>query len=205
VWNGLTDVSHPTQVLADLMTVREAFGELKGRKLTYVGDGRNNVANSLMTGCAKSGMHYVNCTPSALTPPSDLVADADRAAQLNGGSVQVVQDPAEAVKDAHVVYTDVWVSMGEESMFDERVELLRPYQVNMALMEATGRVGSSELMFLHCLPAFHNTDTELTRQTGALEVTDEVFEAPFSRVFEAAENRLHTIKAVMVTSLGGRV
>ena len=205
VWNGLTDVSHPTQVLADLMTIRETFGRLKGLTLAYVGDGRNNVANSLMAGCAKCGVHYINCTPEALAPPPELVADAETVAQRNGSTIRVLHEPATAVKGVQIVYTDVWVSMGEASMFDERVRLLQPYQVNMELMEQTGGMGSEALMFLHCLPAFHNADTELTRQTGALEVTDDVFNASFSKVFDAAENRLHTIKAVMVASLGGHV
>ena len=204
VWNGLTDESHPTQALADLLTVEEKFGRLKGLKLVYVGDGRNNVANSLMAGCAKSGMHFVNCTPEPLFPAEDLVDRARQQAARNGCRVEVTTDVQRAVEGAHAVYTDVWVSMGEETRFAERVELLRPYQVDMALMRRTGRLDTHGVIFLHCLPAFHNSDTEVTRDSGALEVTDDVFEAPFSRVFDQAENRMHTIKAVMVAALAGR-
>ncbi|MDP6490283.1 MAG: ornithine carbamoyltransferase [Kiritimatiellia bacterium] len=201
VWNGLTDLSHPTQALADLMTIKEQFGELKGRKVVYAGDGRNNVATSLMLGCAVSGMHFVNCTPDSLRPTDDLTEHANRVAAERGGTVGVCSDPAEAVAGAHVVYTDVWTSMGEEDQFAARVELLQPYQVNMALMQATGNVESDEVIFLHCLPAFHDHRTEVTQKSGALEVTDDVFEAPFSKVFDQAENRLHTIKALFVSSL----
>ncbi len=201
VWNGLTDDSHPTQALADLMTIREYFHFLKGLKVVFMGDGRNNVCLSLMMGCAKSGMHFVDCTPPALAPPPDALALAAAAARRTGGSVAVCPEPGEAVRDAHVVYTDVWVSMGEESRSAERLALLRPYQVTLDLMRRTGRLERDGAIFLHCLPAFHNHDTAATRECGALEVTDEVFEAPFSRVFDQAENRLHTIKAVMVATL----
>lgn len=200
VWNGLTDLSHPTQILADLMTVRENLGELKGLKLVYVGDGRNNVVNSLMVGCAKAGMHVVNCTPEALMPKQSLVEAARTVAEDTGGSVSVTDDPIAAAKGANVIYTDVWVSMGEEAQREARVKLLQPYQVNMQLMEATGNLGG-ELIFLHCLPAFHDHETDLTRESGALEVTDDVFEAPFSMVFDEAENRMHTIKALFVSAL----
>jgi ornithine carbamoyltransferase len=203
VWNGLTDASHPTQALADLMTVREKFGSLAGLKLVYVGDGRNNVANSLMEGCAKTGVRFVNCTPPELAPAGDAVAAAGAAAEQNGGSVEVVHDPGEAVEGANVVYTDVWVSMGEEAKMDERVRLLRPYQVTMRLMGATGNLGAGRVVFLHCLPAFHDHQTDLTKDVGAMEVTDEVFEADFSLVFEQAENRMHTIKALFVAALCG--
>jgi len=202
VWNALTDDWHPTQVLADLMTVQEAFGGLKGLKVVYVGDGRNNVANSLMMGCARTGMHFVNCAPPELAPAPELCREASRLAAGSGGSVEVSDKPFEAVRGANVVYTDVWVSMGEESKFAERVALLRPYQVSMDLMRATGNMASGRVIFLHCLPAFHDEKTEVTRAIGPMEVTDEVFEAPFSRVFDEAENRLHTIKAVMVATLG---
>ena len=201
VWNGLTDVSHPTQILADLMTVKEEFGSLKGKKMVYIGDGRNNVANSLMLGCAKAGLHYVNCTPKELTPDPALVKEAMAAAKRTGGSVAVVHEPMKAVKGANVLYTDVWVSMGEEAQMAKRLKLLRPYQVNMPLMKATGNI-KGELMFLHCLPAFHDHDTDVTKKSGALEVTDDVFESPFSRVFDEAENRMHTIKALFVSALG---
>ncbi len=202
VWNGLTDEAHPTQILADLMTMKQVFGRLKGLKLAYVGDGRNNVANSLMSGCAKAGVHYVNCTPPELTPDAALVAEARAAAAANGSNVEVVTDPRAGVKGANVIYTDVWVSMGEESQKERRLRLLRPYQVNRELVAATG-VPESEFIFLHCLPAFHDAETDVTRECGALEVTDDVFEAPFSKVFDEAENRMHTIKALFVSALAG--
>jgi ornithine carbamoyltransferase len=200
VWNGLTDEFHPTQVLADLMTVKENFGRLKGVRLAYVGDGRNNVANTLMMGCAKAGLHYVNCTPKELLPNAELVATAKKLAAETGGSVTVTSDPTTGVAGANVLYTDVWVSMGEEAQKEERLRLLRPFQINMALCKATGNLGG-ELIFLHCLPAFHDDQTEMTRKSGALEVTDDVFESPFSKVFDEAENRMHTIKALYVSAL----
>jgi ornithine carbamoyltransferase len=200
VWNGLTDAFHPTQVLADLMTVKECFGHLAGVKLAYVGDGRNNVANTLMLGCAKAGLHYVNCTPRELMPDPALVAIAGQIAQETGGSVQVVNDPVAGVRGANVLYTDVWVSMGEEAQKETRLRLLRPYQVNLDLCRATGNLGG-ELIFLHCLPAFHDHQTVMTRECGALEVTDDVFESAFSRVFDESENRMHTIKALFVSAL----
>lgn len=201
VWNGLTDASHPTQALADLMTAQEEFGELAGLKFVYVGDGRNNVANSLMLACAKAGMHFVNCTPVELLPDESLVESSRLHAGENGGSILVTSDIEEAVSGANVVYTDVWVSMGEESKTEERIRLLMPYQVNMPMMTKTGNTESGKVIFLHCLPAFHDRSTDVTKSTGALEVTDDVFSAPFSRVFDEAENRLHTIKALMVASL----
>jgi len=200
VWNGLTDAFHPTQILADLMTVKECLGRLAGVKLAYVGDGRNNVANTLMLGCAKAGLHYVNCTPCELMPDPKLVVLAQSLAKETGGSVQVVNDPVVGVQGANVLYTDVWVSMGEEAQKETRLRLLRPYQINMNLCRATGNLGG-ELIFLHCLPAFHDHQTAMTRECGALEVTDEVFEAPFSHVFDEAENRMHTIKALFVSAL----
>lgn len=202
VWNGLTDDEHPTQALADLMTVKEHFHTIKGLRMAYVGDGRNNVAVSLMQACAKAGIDFVNVTPEELTPCDAAVRRARRAAQANGASVQIVHDPRAGVRGAHVVCTDVWTSMGEEKKFRERVRLLRPYQVNLALMKATGNMESGKVIFLHCLPAFHNSDTVVTRDIGALEVTNEVFEAPYSKVFDEAENRVHTIKALFVASLG---
>jgi len=201
VWNGLTDEWHPTQILADLMTIREHFGKLKGLKVVYIGDGRNNVANTLMVGCARAGMHFVDCAPIELAPPAELCRAVTPLAIARGGSVTVSNDPLEAVKGANVLYTDVWVSMGEEAKFNERLALLRPYQINMNLMRQTGHLGDGQAIFLHCLPAFHDHQTDLTRDIGPLEVTDDVFEAPFSKVFEEAENRVHTIKAVMVSSL----
>ncbi len=201
VWNGLTDDAHPTQALADLMTMREVFRRLQGLKVVFLGDGRNNVCLSLMLGCAKVGAHFVDCTPPALAPPGPAIAEAQAAARANGSTIAVVTDPAEAVRGAQVIYTDVWVSMGEEASFAERRRLLTPYQVTMDLMRRTGQLESEGVIFLHCLPALHNRDTEVTRELGALEVTDDVFEAPFSRVFDQAENRLHTIKALMVATL----
>jgi ornithine carbamoyltransferase len=201
VWNGLTDESHPTQVLADLMTMQEEFGRLDGLKLVYMGDGRNNVATSLMVGCAMAGMNFVNCAPPELSPAQGLVSEASAIADSTGGSVSVSHFPADAVKGANAVYTDVWVSMGEEARFEERLELLRPYQVNMKIMDIARGGGSGNTIFLHCLPAFHDSNTELTRNLGALEVTDDVFESEFARVFEEAENRMHTIKALFVATL----
>ncbi len=201
VWNALTDDWHPTQILADLLTIREHFGKLKGLKVVYIGDGRNNVANTLMIGCARAGMHFVDCAPAELAPPADLCRDTAVMAATRGGSVTVSTNPLEAVKGANVVYTDVWVSMGEEDKFAERLKLLRPYQINMDLMKRTGHLEDGQAIFLHCLPAFHDFKTELTQSIGPLEVTDDVFEAPFSKVFDEAENRVHTIKAIMVSSL----
>ena len=201
VWNGLTDTNHPTQALADLMTIRERFGRLRGLKVVYVGDGRNNVAASLMLGCAKAGMHVVNCTPPSLAPDARLLEKCRDRAQFNQGSVAVEHDPAVAVAGAHVIYTDVWVSMGEEDRYEERLALLRPYQVNMDMMRRTGQLDTGEVIFLHCLPAFHDTHTEVTRDGGALEVTDDVFQSRFSLVFEQAENKMHTMKALFVATL----
>lgn len=200
VWNGLTDDFHPTQILADLMTIQETFGRMKGLKVAYVGDGRNNVANSLMVGCVKAGVHYVNCTPDELAPDPALVREAREIAAGTGATVEIVKDPKAGVAGANVLYTDVWVSMGEEAQKERRLQLLRPYQVNMDLVNATGNAGG-ELIFLHCLPAFHDKETVMTAESGALEVTDEVFEAPFSKVFDEAENRMHTIKALYVSAL----
>ncbi len=200
VWNGLTDDCHPTQILADLMTMRQCFGDIRGKKLVYVGDGRNNVANSLMLGCAKAGVNYVTCTPPELCPNPDLVAHAVETASANGAEVAVMHDPAEAVRGANVLYTDVWVSMGEESKKAERMRLLSPYRVDMELAGRTGNLGG-DLIFLHCLPAFHDSETDSSRDTGAMEVTDDVFESSFSKVFDEAENRMHTIKALFVSSL----
>jgi ornithine carbamoyltransferase len=200
VWNGLTDLFHPTQILADLMTIQESFGRLKGLKVAYVGDGRNNVSNSLMLGCAKAGIHFVNCTPKELSPDPVLVTEAREIGARNGATIEIVHDPKKGVVGANVLYTDVWVSMGEEAQKEERMKLLRPYQVNSELVRATGNAGG-ELIFLHCLPAFHDYETAMTAKSGALEVTDEVFEAPFSKVFDEAENRMHTIKALYVSAL----
>jgi len=203
VWNGLTDEFHPTQALADLMTIRECFGRLKGLKVVYVGDGRNNVATSLMDGCAKAGVDFVCCAPPELSPMSGKIARARENAGTNGSMVNVIHDPAQAVTGANVIYTDVWASMGEESKLQERIRLLKAYQVNMDMIQRTGNMEKGKVIFLHCLPAFHDHHTDLTRDIGALEVTNDVFEAPFSKVFEGAENRVHTIKALMVATLVG--
>ena len=200
VWNGLTDDFHPTQVLADLMTMRERFGRLKGLRLAYVGDGRNNMANSLMVGCAKAGVDFVNCTPRALMPEAPLLEKARAMAAANGSRVEVFEDPAAGVRGADALYTDVWISMGEEQQREERVRLLAPYQVNEALVAATG-TPEDRLLFLHCLPAFHDHETGSSRGCGAMEVSDAVFRAPYSKVFDEAENRMHTIKALYVSAL----
>lgn len=190
VWNGLTDEYHPTQILADMLTIREHFGDLKGRKLVFVGDARNNMGNSLMIGCAKLGLHYVGCAPESLEPTQERVAECRKIAEESamGGTITLSTDPREAVKDADVIYTDVWYSMGEEDKAAERKKLLVPYQVNMDLFNATG---NKETIFMHCLPANKGN-----------EVTEGVFEHPHSKVFDEAENRMHTIKAVMVATIG---
>ena len=203
VWNGLTDDYHPTQIFADLLTVKETFGSLKDVTVAYVGDGRNNVANSLMMGCAKCGVRYVCCCPDALRPDPAVLAEAEVVAKRNGVDIRVTADAQNGVKGANVLYTDVWVSMGEEAKTAERIKLLRPYQINMDLMKATGNL-DGKLMFLHCLPAFHDNNTEVTKDCGALEVTDEVFESKYSKVFDEAENRMHTIKALFVSALCDR-
>lgn len=201
VWNGLTDEEHPTQALADLMTIREYFGTFKGLKVVFVGDGHNNVCLSLMMGCAKTGIDFVDCAPPSLLPRPELAQEASEAARRNGCSVTLNSDPVEAVKGANVIYTDVWASMGEESQLVARVKLLKPYQVNMAMFKHTGNLSGGKVIFMHCLPALHNNETEITSKIGALEVTDDVFESEFSKVFDQSENRLHTIKAIMVATL----
>ena len=201
VWNGLTDQWHPTQVLADLQTVLEHFGTLKGLTLAFVGDGRNNVCNSLMVGCAKAGVNMVDVCPEELAPDPKLVEYCRKIAKANGSDVIVTHDPIDGVKGVNVLYTDVWVSMGEEKLFQQRLKLLSPFQIDMAMCERTGNLKNGRLMFLHCLPAFHDNNTEVSREIGAMEVADEVFEAPFSKVFDEAENRMHTIKAMILASL----
>ncbi|MBN2626489.1 MAG: ornithine carbamoyltransferase [Spirochaetales bacterium] len=205
VWNGLTDLYHPTQVLADLLTIKEhVFKPLNKVKLAYVGDARNNMGNSLMIGAAKMGMSFAAVAPSSLFPAEDLTAECRRIASETGGSLLITDDIAEGVRDADVIYTDVWVSMGEEDRFEERIKLLRPYQVNKSMMDLTG---NDDTIFMHCLPAFHDLNTsvaeEVQRKYGLseMEVSDEVFRGPRSVVFDEAENRLHTIKAAMVASL----
>ena len=199
VWNGLTDAWHPTQLLADVMTVKEQFATLQGRALAYCGDGRNNVANSLLVGCAMFGMDVRIVSPESLFPEKRLVEAAQAQAGATGGKVTVTADVKAGVKGAHAIYTDVWASMGEEAKLAERIALLKPYKVTRKVMEATGQ---PQAIFLHCLPCFHNLETEVSRQFPEVcEAEDEVFESPASRVFDQAENRMHTIKAVMVATL----
>ena len=199
VWNGLTDKFHPTQVLADLLTIEEQIGKLKGVKFAYCGDGRNNMANSLMIGCAKMGLDCRIATPEQLMPEPELVNEVLNICKETGGKLTLTDNIFEGVKDAEVLYTDVWISMGEEDKLNERLKLLRPYQINMDVIRATK---NNNVIFLHCLPAFHDKSTNMSKNIGEMEVTDEVFESKFSKVFEQAENRLHTIKAVMVATIG---
>jgi ornithine carbamoyltransferase len=206
VWNGLTDLDHPTQILADMLTIQENFGAVKGRRLVYVGDARNNMGNALMIGCAKLGMHFVAVAPESLFPEEALVAEMKTLCEATGGTITLTADIKAGVKDADVIYTDVWVSMGEEDQMAERIKLLSPYQVNMEMIRATG---NDEVIFLHCLPAFHDQETVVAREVKEkfglteMEVTDEVFRSVHSKVFDEAENRMHTIKAVMCSSLVG--
>lgn len=205
VWNGLTDIWHPTQTLADFLTVKENFGRLEGIKFVYVGDGRNNVANSLLIGGALVGMDVRICTPESLFPAAEIVELAQEFAKQSGGRVTITSNVDEGVAGADVIYTDVWVSMGEEDKFAERIALLSPYQVNAEMIEKTG---NSNVIFLHCLPAFHDLETNYGRDIHEkhglpeMEVTDEVFRSKHSKVFDQAENRMHTIKAVMAATLG---
>ena len=202
VWNGLTDQYHPTQILADFLTVKEAFGHLKGIKFAYLGDGRNNMANSLMIGAAKCGMDFRIVAPESLFPEQKLIDQAKALAAETGATLTFTADVKTGVKDCDVLYTDVWASMGEEDQIPDRIKLLKPYQVNMDAIKATG---NSEVIFLHCLPAFHNLDTEVSKNFPDIqEVTEDVFESKHSRVFDQAENRMHTIKAVMVATLGSQ-
>ena len=204
VWNGLTNEYHPTQILADFLTIREHFGSLKGKKLVYMGDARYNMGNSLMVGCAKMGMHFVACAPEAYFPNKQLVDTCRAIAAETGAVIELCEDPATAVKGADVIYTDVWVSMGEPAeVWKERIDALTPYRVTMELMKLAGE----QCRFMHCLPAFHDLNTttgrEIYEQFGidCMEVTDEVFESSQSIVFDEAENRMHTIKAVMAATL----
>ncbi|GMQ64384.1 ornithine carbamoyltransferase [Vallitalea maricola] len=203
VWNGLTDKFHPTQILADFLTIFEHKGYLKGIKFAYVGDGRNNMANSLMIGASKMGMDFRIVSPKELFPEQELVTKAEVYANESGGSIKVTDSVEEGISNVDVIYTDVWVSMGEEEHFEERIKLLKPYQVNMDMVN----MANSEVIFMHCLPAFHDLKTtvgkEIEKKYGIseMEVTDEVFESKYSVVFDEAENRMHTIKAVMVATL----
>ncbi len=204
VWNGLTNEFHPTQILADFLTIQEHFGDLKGKKLVYMGDARFNMGNSLMVGCAKMGMHFVACAPEKYFPDPALIQRCQAIASTTGATLEFIADPIIATKNAHVLYTDVWVSMGEpDSVWQERIEELSPYRVTKELMDNAG----SQCRFMHCLPAFHDLNTTIGRQIydkfgiTCMEVTDEVFESEQSIVFDEAENRMHTIKAVMAATL----
>ena len=205
VWNGLTNEFHPTQILADFLTIRETFGKLKGINFVYMGDARYNMGNSLMVGCAKMGMNFTACAPAKYFPSKDLIAECEAIAKETGATLRFCEDPAKAVANADVIYTDVWVSMGEPAeVWAERIHDLTPYRVNSALMKQA----SENAIFMHCLPAFHDLKTAVGKEMGekfgidAMEVTDEVFESKQSVVFREAENRMHTIKAVMAATLG---
>ena len=204
VWNGLTDQFHPTQMLADLLTMEEKFGNLKGLKFTYMGDARNNMGNSLMVACAKMGLHFTACAPKELFPAEELVEKACTIAAESGGSIRLTEDTTEGAADADVIYTDIWVSMGEpDEVWESRIRLLRPYQVNAELMAKA----KPSAIFMHCLPSFHDTRTTIGAQIAEryglkeMEVTNEVFESKQSVVFDEAENRMHTIKAVIYATL----
>ena len=204
VWNGLTNEYHPTQILADMLTIREHFGELKGKKLVFMGDAGFNMGNSLMVGCAKLGMHFVACAPADYFPNKELIATCQAIAAETGATLEFIEDPKQAVKGAHVIYTDVWVSMGEPAeVWGYRIRELTPYRVTRELMDLAG----PQCKFMHCLPAFHDLNTKIGKEMGekfgidCMEVTDEVFESPQSIVFDEAENRMHTIKAVMAATL----
>ena len=205
VWNGLTNEFHPTQILADFLTIQEHFGSLKGKKLVYMGDARYNMGNSLMVGCAKMGMHFVACAPEKYFPNPALVKTCRDIAMETGAVIDLITDPMEAVKGADVIYTDVWVSMGEpDEVWEKRIKELSPYKVTKEVMANA----KDTAIFLHCLPAFHDLKTKIGAEMGQrfgiedMEVTDEVFESAQSKVFDEAENRMHTIKAVMVATLG---
>ncbi len=204
VWNGLTNEFHPTQILADFLTIREHFGKLRGIKLVYMGDARYNMGNSLMVGAAKMGMHFVACAPEKYFPDAELVAKCKEIAKETGAVIEFSENVEEATKNADVIYTDVWVSMGEPvEIWEERIRELSPYQVNAAVMKNAGE----KAVFMHCLPAFHDLKTTVGKEMGekfgrdSMEVTDEVFESAQSIVFDEAENRMHTIKAVMAATL----
>ena len=205
VWNGLTNEYHPTQMLADLLTIREHLGRVEGVKLVYMGDARYNMGNSLMILCAKMGMNFVACAPKKYFPNEALVKECEAFAKESGATITLTEDVKEGTKGADVIYTDVWVSMGEpDEVWEERIKELSPYKVTKEVMENAG----SQAIFLHCLPAFHDLETTIGKEMGErfgikdMEVTDEVFESEQSVVFDEAENRMHTIKAVMATTLG---
>ncbi len=204
VWNGLTNEFHPTQILADLLTIRDHFGSLKGVKLVYMGDARYNMGNSLMVGCAKLGMHFVACAPEKYQPGPELISTCQAIAKETGAVLEFEPDVDKAVAGAHVIYTDVWVSMGEpDAVWEERIHDLLPYRVTSDVMKKAGK----QCVFMHCLPSFHDLNTSIGKSIfekfgiDCMEVTDEVFESPSSIVFDEAENRMHTIKAVMAATL----
>ncbi|MEE0343927.1 MAG: ornithine carbamoyltransferase [Eggerthellaceae bacterium] len=204
VWNGLTDECHPTQTIADLLTIRENFGSFKGLKLVFMGDAKNNVANSLMVGCAKMGINYVACAPESSMPDPELVATCKETAKENGCEITVTSDVEQGTKDANILYTDIWVSMGEPaSLWEQRIKELSPYQINAQVMDNA----ADNAILMHCLPAFHDTHTtvaqEIEKKFGLteMEVTNEVFESEASKVFDEAENRMHAIKAIVLATL----
>jgi len=204
VWNGLTNESHPTQILADFLTIREHFGKLEGLNFVYMGDARYNMGNSLMVGCCKMGINFTACAPAKYFPDPALVEECKKLAAGSGAQLRFCEDPAEAVKGANIIYTDVWVSMGEpDQVWEKRINDLSPYRVTTELMNSA----SEDCVFLHCLPAFHDLNTTIGKEIAekfgidCMEVTDEVFESPRSLVFDEAENRMHTIKAVMAATL----
>lgn len=208
VWNGLTNEYHPTQMLADLLTIQEHLGGLKGVKLVYMGDARYNMGNSLMIACAKMGMHFTACTNRAYFPNAELVAQCEEYAKASDGSVTLTESVEDGVREADVLYTDVWVSMGEpEDVWEERIRVLSPYQVNQRAMS----LAKPSAIFMHCLPAFHDLKTEIGKEIKEkyglkeMEVTDDVFESAQSVVFDEAENRMHTIKAVIAATLGAKI
>lgn len=205
VWNGLTNEYHPTQMLADMLTIKENFGRIKGIKLVYMGDARYNMGNSYMIACAKMGMNFVACAPKKYFPDQELVKECEEFGKESGATITLTENVAEAVKGADVICTDVWVSMGEpDEIWEERIRELSPYKVTGEVMKQAG----SQAIFLHCLPSFHDLKTEIGKEIGEkfhlteMEVTDEVFRSAQSKVFEEAENRMHTIKAVMAATLG---
>lgn len=204
VWNGLTNEFHPTQILADFLTIKEQFGYLKGINFVYMGDARYNMGNSLMVGCAIMGLNFTACAPEKYMPSPELIDTCKKLAEKSGATLKFETDPITAVKDANVIYTDVWVSMGEPmNVWEERIKELSPYQVNTALMDAA----ADNVVFMHCLPAFHDLKTTIGKEMGekfgrdSMEVTDEVFESERSIVFREAENRMHTIKAVIAETI----
>ena len=206
VWNGLTDDYHPTQILADLLTIEEHLKKpLNKIKVVFVGDARNNMGNSWMIGCAKMGMHFVALAPKSLWPKEKLVKEMKEVAKFTKAKIEITSNIEKAVKNADVIYTDVWVSMGEEKMFEERIKLLKSYQVDMKMLQKSK---NPNVLFMHCLPAFHDLETEVGKDIfkkfglKSMEVTDEVFRSKHSIVFDEAENRLHTIKAVIVATIG---